>query len=328
MKNQLGIAVIGCGQIAQAHLKAIDRMKSAQLIATVDAIEERAIAACHQFNARRYYTDAGLAFADQEINAVVLALPHHLHEPIAIQAAQARKHILVEKPMARSLKEAQAMCQAAEKGGVKLMVGQSTRFLPAVTEAKKRIVAGVLGEVYHCTYQRQFLITRLSTEWRYSPELCGGLYLPLFGSHDIDAILWWLDDMPTRVYSSLQARNAVSDGGDSDGVVTMEFTGGQLAILTFSTTSREEHYRATIIGSEGTLALSRHELSLNQEQIPIEKHSNPFEAQMQEFVDAIQFGWEEKRIASGNEVLRVMAVLDAAKASADLKQVVPLATLR
>ena len=92
MKNQLGMAVIGCGQIAQAHLKAIDQIKSAQLIVTVDSIEERAIAAQNEFNARRYYTDTEEALADVDIDAVILTLPHHLHKPIAIQGARAGKH--------------------------------------------------------------------------------------------------------------------------------------------------------------------------------------------------------------------------------------------
>ena len=323
MKNQLGMAVIGCGQIAQAHLKAIDQIKSAQLIATVDSIEERAIAAQNEFNARRYYTDTEEALADVDIDAVILTLPHHLHKPIAIQGARAGKHILVEKPMALSLEEAEAMCKAATENEVKLMVGQSTRFLPAVTEAKKRIVAGEIGEVYHCIYQRQFLIDRLSTEWRYSQTQCGGLYLPLFGSHDVDAILWWMDCSPTHVYSQLQSRNPVSAEADSDGVVTMEFADGQLATLAFSTTSQEAHHRVTIIGSEGTIVLSRNEISINHEQIPIEKR-NPFADQMREFVDAILSETDELRIASGDGVLRVMAVLDAAKESAKSKQVVTL----
>ena len=325
MKKQLGMAVIGCGQIAHAHLKAIDQIESAQLIATVDSIEERAISARNTFNARRHYTDTEEALADSDIDTVILTLPHHLHKPIAIQSAEAGKHILVEKPMALSLEEAEAMCKAATESNVKLLVGQSTRFLPAVTEAKKRIDAGEIGEVYHCIYQRQFLIDRLSTEWRYSQDQCGGLYLPLFGSHDVDAILWWMDGSPARVYSQLQSRNSVSAEADSDGVVTMEFAGGQLATLSFSTTSQDTHYRVTIIGSEGTIALSRNEISVNNEGIPIEKR-NSFADQMREFVDAILSETDKLRIASGAGVLRVMAVLDAAKESAESKQVITLRT--
>ena len=227
--------------------------------------------------------------------------------------------------MALSLEEAEAMCKAATESNVKLLVGQSTRFLPAVTEAKKRIDAGEIGEVYHCIYQRQFLIDRLSTEWRYSQDQCGGLYLPLFGSHDVDAILWWMDGSPARVYSQLQSRNSVSAEADSDGVVTMEFAGGQLATLSFSTTSQDTHYRVTIIGSEGTIALSRNEISVNNEGIPIEKR-NSFADQMREFVDAILSETDKLRIASGAGVLRVMAVLDAAKESAESKQVITLRT--
>ncbi|MFB3041030.1 MAG: Gfo/Idh/MocA family oxidoreductase, partial [Candidatus Poribacteria bacterium] len=104
---------------------------------------------------------------------------------------------------------------------------------------------------------------------------------------------------------------------------TMEFADGQLATLAFSTTSQEADHRVTIIGSEGTIALSRNEISINHEQIPIEKR-NPFADQMQEFVDAVLSETDELRIASGDGVLRVMAVLDAAKESAKSKQVVTL----
>ena len=324
MDSTLGIALIGCGQIANAHLKAVSQLESATLIATMDVVEARAVAAQSEFNARRSYTNLTAALADPEVDAVVLALPHHLHKPIAIQAANAKKHILVEKPMALNLAEAEAMCEAAEQNDVRLLVGQSTRFVPAVSEAKRRVEAGEIGEVYHCVYHRHFFIERLSTEWRYSDAQCGGLYLPLFGSHDVDAMLWWLNREPTTVYSALQARNTVSEVAESDGVVVMTFSDGALATLSFSTTSREDHYRATLIGSQGTIALSHNTLSVNGEAVTVEARGNQFLAQMREFVEAVQSPSDTLRIASGRSVLRVMAALDAAKTSAQTNTVVRL----
>ena len=117
---KIGLAMIGCGQIARAHLRAIEENPHAKLTAAMDVIEERAIETAEKYDARAY-TSVEDALNDANVDAVVLPLPHHLHHPVTIQAAEAGKHILVEKPMALNLDEARQMVDAAESAGVKLI---------------------------------------------------------------------------------------------------------------------------------------------------------------------------------------------------------------
>src|SRR5208283_5717368 len=93
--------------------------------------------------------------ADPEIDIIDIASPNDTHSEIAVTAAQAGKTILCEKPLARNLKEAQAMVDAVKKAGVRTMVWYNYRRIPAVTLAKKMIESGKLGRIYH--YRAKFL---------------------------------------------------------------------------------------------------------------------------------------------------------------------------
>ncbi len=169
----------------------------------------------------------------------MLCLPHDLHHPFTLQAA-AGKHVLVEKPMALNEVEAQEMVAAADKAGVQLSIGQSSRCIPSYVQARTLLAQQAIGPLLNIIHQRTFWIEQLSTPWRRNLNECGGLYLPLFGSHDIDAILWQAADVPKRVWGSIRATSAVSQG-DSDGLIGLELTGGALSSLAFSTRYKKTH---------------------------------------------------------------------------------------
>ncbi|MFC1712297.1 Gfo/Idh/MocA family protein [Candidatus Poribacteria bacterium] len=310
--EKVSLAMIGCGQIARAHFRAIAENPHAELVATMDVVEEKTLAAADEYGARSY-TSVEAVLADENVDAVVLPLPHHLHCPIAIQAAEAGKHILVEKPMALDLAEAQQMVDAAESAGVRLMVGQSTRFRPEVWAAKNVISQGTLGQVRQCIHQRAWFTKRLSTEWRYSSEQCGGLYLPIFGSHDVDMILWLMDTAPVKVQCVLRSFTELVEA-ESDGAVSIGMTNGGLASLAFSMNSHIARHTALFIGTEGTLLIERGKVWVNDEEIALDKSQETFVRQIREFVDAVQT--DREPVPSGRDVLPVVSVLDAAKESA------------
>jgi predicted dehydrogenase len=310
--KKTGVAMIGCGQIARAHLLAIAVNPHAELVAAMDVVEERAVAVASKYDAKPY-TSVEAVLADENVDAVVLPLPHHLHCPITLQSAKAGKHILVEKPMALDFAEALQMVDAAESAGVNLMVGQSTRFRPEVWAAKKVTEQGTLGQIRQCIHQRAWFTEKLSTEWRYSSEKCGGLYLPIFGSHDVDMILWLMDAAPVRVQSVLRSYTNLVEA-ESDGAVNIELAGDKLASLAFSMNSHMARHSALFIGTDGTLLIEPGRLWVNDEEITLDKSEDAFARQMSEFVDAIRTGREP--IPSGRDVFPTVATLDAAKKSA------------
>jgi predicted dehydrogenase len=314
MGEQIGVAMVGCGQIAEAHLKAVAALAQARLVCTVDVDETRAHSAAEQYGATGWTTDYEEALSNPEVDAVVLCLPHDLHLPFSVQAAVAGKHILVEKPMALSEAEAREMVVAAKVGGVHLSVGQSTRFMAPFQKARALQLEGRIGRVVNVLHQRAFFIERLSTDWRRDTAACGGLYLPLFGSHDVDAMLWLLDDTPSRVWGSVQAHSLVSDG-DSDGVIGLDFADGKVASIAFSTRCNRRRFEMVFVGEAGTLTVTRNELFVDGDRVDLPETEGAFVLQMRRFVEALLSGKEPP--TPGYEVVRVMRVLDLVRESSD-----------
>ena len=142
--SEVGMAVVGCGQIAEAHLKAIEACVGARLVFCVDVDFERAESAAKRYGGAGFSSELGVALADPSVDAVVLCLPHNLHVSFTQETLRAGKHVLVEKPMALDEPEARRMVAAAEEADRNLMVGQSTRFLASHQEAKRLLDAGRL----------------------------------------------------------------------------------------------------------------------------------------------------------------------------------------
>lgn len=314
MGKKIGIAMVGCGQIAEAHLKAVESLDGAQLVWCVDVVAEQAKLAAGRYGAPHFGTDYAEALACDDVDAVVLCLPHDLHLPFSVQASDAGKHVLVEKPMALNEAEAQEMVAAAERANTQLSVGQSTRYTPSFQEAKRVMQSGRLGRVMNVVHQRLFMVEKVSTDWRRSQEACGGLYLPLFGSHDVDAILWLLEDHPTHVWGTVRACGQASDG-DSDGFIGLAFSDGKIGSLAFSVQSKRVRTETVIVGDEATLAIGRNQLFLDGDDWEIPVKENAFVLQMREFIDALLAG--EPTPTQGREVLRVMRTLDLVRQSSD-----------
>lgn len=311
--DKLGLAVVGCGQIAAAHLRALERVDAARLVRTADALPGRAAEAAERYGAAHGAGDYAQALADPAVDAVILCLPHEIHCSAALEAAAAGKHVLVEKPLALDEAEGRRMVEAAAAAGVQLSVGQSTRCLDTYHRAKELVEEEALGPIAQAAHQRFFWIDRLSTPWRRASATCGGLYLPLFGSHDIDAMLWLVGDLPRRVWGSVRANSDLSDG-DTDGFIGLELAGGGLGSVSFAVRSRRRREEMLLVGERATLSIRRDRLLLDGEPLEVAARMDPFERQLRLFVDALRAGRPVP--AGGREVLPVMRVLDLVKRAA------------
>lgn len=312
--SDIGIAMVGCGQIANVHMKGVSACDGASLVACVDVEPDRAKKAADEFGAPVHTTDYAQVLDDPEVDAVVLCLPHDLHLPFTVQAAEAGKHVLVEKPMALTESEARTMVEASDRAGKKLMVGQSTRFMPAFQKAKELIDAGRIGNPISVCCQRCFYVERLSTDWRRDADACGGIYLPLFGSHDIDAMLWLLDDTPDRISAAIRAASELSDG-DSDGWIGMTFADGKTASIQFSLQASINRQAFLAVGTEGTILVERNRLTVDGEEVVIDDSIPAFELQMEWFVRSV--AEDRDPYVPGTDGVRTMRVLDLARAASD-----------
>lgn len=145
--SKIKIAVFGCGAIAQRrHIPEYAENELAELVAFADPILERAQAMADQYGGKAYASYEEL-LASEDVDAVSVCTPNHLHASMAIFAANAGKHVLVEKPMAATAEEGEQMIEAARRNGVFLMVGHNQRLMPPHVKAKEILDSGELGRV-------------------------------------------------------------------------------------------------------------------------------------------------------------------------------------
>jgi predicted dehydrogenase len=195
--STLRIGVIGAGSIATAHLDAYAAHPEVELVAIADMNLERARAVADRCGARRAYGDPQELLADPEIDGVSVCTWNNSHATWAIAALEAGKHVLVEKPLARTLEEALEIQRAADASDRVLQVGFVRRHAPNCQVLKSFIDAGELGEIY---YAKASCIRRAGNPggWFADKEISGGGPLLDIGIHVLD-LCWYLMGSPAAV---------------------------------------------------------------------------------------------------------------------------------
>ena len=190
MPEKLRCAVIGTGGIGLEHLKSILSCPNATLVAIADPDPKRCKEAQDLHRISRSYLDYRELLDHPDIEAVVVAVPNYLHSPVTLEALQARKHVLVEKPMAMNAKEAAKMIETAKRMKRLLMVAQNLRFNRHTQMAKDAIQRGLIGDVYHTRgfWFRRSGIPRTGS-WFTQKRLSGGGCTIDLGVHLLDACL-------------------------------------------------------------------------------------------------------------------------------------------
>src|SRR5512139_126285 len=312
----LRLGVIGSGRIAQANLSA-----HVQVVAIAGRRRDRAEAAARTYGIPVVAGDYRELLTNRDVDAVVITTPNDSHAGIACDAAKAGKHILVEKPMAIDTASGETMVRAAEDGGVTLMVAQSRRFSDAVRELVRRLPE--IGEILrvHITFLVAF--AQPPTEWWRSSAQAGGLVILLQGSHSLDSIYWWLGRTPQSIYTAAARTNAAWEGEDEADIVC-RFAGGATATVHLSLSTSPAVHEALVVGRKGHLRLIErpagppfeniYRLEKNGE-VLLDGLQSPslYTNQLREFADAVREG--RRPLASGREIVNVMRMLDAARAS-------------
>ena len=184
----IGIGIIGAGHFGAVHAKAIAEVEGVQLVASCrnnrDAVERFA-----DEHGGRPYVDWRVLLTDPKVDAVVIATPHHLHEEIAIQAAEAGKHILLEKPMAPTVRACDAINVAAARSGVHLMVGHIMHFALPCIKAREILKSGVIGKpVLGSSWLIKLWMEGNRRQWHLKSVSGGGLLMTA-GIHALDRLV-------------------------------------------------------------------------------------------------------------------------------------------
>ena len=195
--REIGVGLLGYAFMGKAHANGYRKMPfffypppaMPRLVAICGRTEEAVAEAAKRFGFETYYTDWKKLIVDDRIELVDNCLPNNMHAEPCIEAAEAGKNIICEKPLASTLEDAKAVYEAAEKAGVKNMTAFNYRFVPAIRLAKQLIDEGYIGKIlqYRAVYLQEWIMDpNFPLVWRLRKSVAGSGALGDLGAHIID----------------------------------------------------------------------------------------------------------------------------------------------
>jgi UDP-N-acetyl-2-amino-2-deoxyglucuronate dehydrogenase len=250
----IGLALVGCGRFATFHARAAQRLGGAVRLAFASRDPARADAYRRRFGGFAAFGSYEAAAADPRVDALVICTPHHLHEAHARLAAEHGKAVLLEKPIARTLAEADAIIQAVDAAGVVLMVAENVHFAPGFVAARGYLRDGAIGTV------RQIVVSargyRQPSGWRSRRAEMGGGLLIDGGIHYLHLLRDWAGPVervvavtPPNTFSGIEGEDTV--------FLLLRFRSGVVGTLMNSVSApglRRSQW-AWLTGTEGSLGV-------------------------------------------------------------------------
>lgn len=225
MSKTLKIGIIGCGGIANGkHMPSLKKQEQAQMVAFCDIVKERAEQAAAEYGAEgaKVYTDFRELLKDDTLDVIHVCTPNDSHAEITVASLEAGKHVMCEKPMAKTVAQAKEMLDAARRTGKKLTIGYQNRYRDDSLYLKEMCENGELGDIY---YGKALAVRRRAVPtWGVflDEEKQGGGPLIDIGTHALDLTLWLMDNYkPKSVMGSTfhklgQRENAANAFGPWD----------------------------------------------------------------------------------------------------------------
>jgi len=202
--EKLNLGVIGLGFIGKVHLRNCLNLKAVRVLAAADT-SKKALNYAKGFGVKQLFTDYHELLKLKDLDAVIISLPNYLHAECAISGMEEGKHVFLEKPLARNVKEGQEIVSAANKNGVRFMVGYPFRFVPEVVDLKGQMESGILGDIQMAYgvdiaagpffHRAESTTPRPVPEWWLNKELTGGGALIDLGCHMINLMRWYLGEV-------------------------------------------------------------------------------------------------------------------------------------
>jgi len=321
------IAVIGAGGIGLLHVRILGTLPDARVTWVADRDGARAAEIAALVGARAT-TDNTVAIAADDVDAVVVATPTPFHRPVVELAAAHGKHVFCEKPIARTLADAEAMITACHRGGVGLMVGHVVRFFPEYARAHQVLTEGTLGKIGVVRTSRVGASPQGARAWFNDLAQSGGMVVDLM-IHELDTLRWWFGDVD-RIFAKGLSYTEHQPARDY-ALATLRFTNGIIAHVETSWAHAAFRTRFEISGEHGmlrhdseTAATLRHERSTwaddfmaTAPQPPISlvgsSGDRPYQAELRHFIDRLADG--QPFLTDGIEGLRALELALATLAS-------------
>ena len=350
MNKKIRFGIIGCGGIAHdAHLPSIKEIANAEVVALSRRTGTEAKRIAEEFGVKGWYTDNNRIIEHDDIDAVMICTPPNSHGELTVSCAKAGKHVFCEKPMARTLEEADRMIDVARKARVKLAIAEMKRFNPGFRRAKKILDQGIIGKPFMVRYHNSYYEPHVRKSWWVNEEISGGGEMMNELTHQVNTLRWMLGEVRNV---SAMVSNPWGPPPEDNAIVSLQFESGAIGVVTISWMSKEYNVtfpapidhawdeRIDIFGEEGSIRIHTpftywrvpiqllvytergipgYHRGWNFVRVPATNH---YVDQVKHFIACIQ----EDRIpeVSGEEGRRDLAVVRAACQSAKERRVVEL----
>ncbi len=258
--DKVKMGIIGAGVWGETHAEIYNEHPLAELVAICDKDEARARAMAEKYHIPQVYTDYHELARSCDCDAVAVVTPDTLHADIAVCMAEAKKHMLIEKPLATTKADIKKICDAVEKHGIRCMVDLHNRWSAAFNLAKQKIDDGTLGTPW-TAYIRHSDIKWVATDmlrWAADSSI-----LWFLGSHSLDALRWFFDDEVKQVYSVKREGILQELGVDTADVylTTIEFEKGGVAHMengwaTPNGNGNVNDFKCSVMGTKGQVNIN------------------------------------------------------------------------
>ncbi|MGD0337690.1 MAG: Gfo/Idh/MocA family oxidoreductase [Bacteroidota bacterium] len=324
--DQVRVAVVGTGSIAQIiHLPILTRLNEAHLVAICDIDKAKAQHVADRFGIKRYYTSVEEMIKLEDLQGAIIATPTHVHKSTALPLLESGVDILVEKPLAHILRDAEAIVEAASRLKRKLMVGMNNRFRPDAMILKSFVEGGELGKIFYTKAGWLKRSAGVSAWFKKKEKAGGGVFLDL-GIVMLDLALWMMGYPDPLKVSATMYKHTSKDVEDSALAFLRMKNGSTLSIeVSWMFPTGEDFFYCDSYGTNGSAMINpfrilktMHENLVNVTPQKIETPQNMFrrsyENEVKHFLGAIR--GLRPVVSTGEEAVHRMKIVDAIYKSA------------
>ena len=315
--KQTNVGVIGVGSMGYNHVRIYSELENANLVAISDMVRGTLDKVSKEFNTVGYVDYDNILQID-DIEVVNICVPTVFHHDVVMRAIEAGKKVLVEKPIASKLNEAEEMIKAAEDAGVTLATGHVERFNPAVRVVKKLIDEGAIGEVVTANSKRL---------GPFPPRIRDvGVAIDL-AIHDIDIFNYLFNSRANTVFANMSSKLKNCEFEDHAEIMT-KYDSGVLSILETNWLTPYKKRQLNITGIDGIISVDygNQTVTLFKENNQVEdikvENKEPLKEELRSFVDCVQNNTPPE--VSGKDGYEALRIVDAAMTSSKDKRLVYL----
>ncbi|WP_296804161.1 Gfo/Idh/MocA family protein [uncultured Methanobrevibacter sp.] len=302
----VNVGVIGVGAMGENHVRVYHKMEEANLIAVSD-VSERALKKIEKKYGAKGYTDYCELLENPDIEVVSVCVPTTFHHAVVMEAIRHKKHILVEKPIAFTLTEAEEMIAAAKEAGIILATGHVERFNPAVQKAKELIDDGVIGDIVSAFAKRVGPLPPRIKDVGVSIDLA---------IHDLDIMNYLFEEEITQVYGTMNSSFDDSEFEDHAEIM-VSFDNESTGIIEVNWLTPYKRRELELTGTAGIISVDYIQQSIEvygkfAQDIEI-IHEEPLKGELNSFLHSVVEG--EEPVITGEDGLKALKMVIAANRS-------------